>query len=158
MLDGTSYDKCPSGQEVPQEDCLAAANSVSQDITTITNRENGPLVDDWPGLPCGCFIYNDKLIDYDVNCDNKAPNPSSKLVCLDPGSVTGSPTSAPTPAPPVLIPAGRSYDEKNWESTHPLLLPYFCDENKKCSVELPPEECPGIHYVVEKFEEHEATE
>lgn len=104
---GAESAACPVGQEVPQQDCLAAANALTPGLTTITNR-NDLLINDWGGLPCGCFIWSNQLIDYDPNCANAGPHPSAELVCRHPGTITGSPTTAPTPwspPPPVAFPA-----------------------------------------------------
>lgn len=60
------YTQCPSGREVPQGDCLAAANVVTEGWTNIKNRDE-LLIDDWNFTPCGCFVYNNQMIDYDAN-------------------------------------------------------------------------------------------
>lgn len=67
---------------MPQEDCLAAANEMTQHLSTITDRDS-LFVNDWAGLPCGCFVWANQLLDYDTNCANKAPHPSALLVCLE---------------------------------------------------------------------------
>ena len=75
-----NYDECPDGQNVQQSECLAAANSLTFGLG-IANRYDGPLTHDWNFTPCGCFVYNDQLIDYDFNCGNKQHNVHSDLVC-----------------------------------------------------------------------------
>lgn len=108
LISGATNDSCPSGRDVPQEDCLAAANELTQDWTTISNRDD-LLINDWSGLPCkyslsicdcisdqrehfsptprahagGCFIYNNAMIDYDGNCGNAGPHSNTQLVCLE---------------------------------------------------------------------------
>lgn len=51
----------------------------------------------------------------------------------------------------VAFPAfqARSYDGNDWESVHPILIQTSCDDQGACSVQLPPEDCDGIHYVIE---------
>jgi cullin-associated NEDD8-dissociated protein 1 len=151
LYPGADYSECPQGQEVPQDECLAAANALTAGIPTISNRDN-LLVNDWGGLPCGCFIWNNDKIDYDFNCANMGPHAMTELVCRHPDTITSAPTTAPTPwspPPPVALPAARSYDGYEWESVHPINLQYSCDDASQCSVLLPPEECGGIHYVIE---------
>lgn len=52
LLPGDQYTECPPGQEVSQQNCLAAANEVTADMTTIANRDE-LLVEDWS---CECLI------------------------------------------------------------------------------------------------------
>lgn len=48
LLSGATEASCPPGREVPQEDCLAAANGLTASMTTITNRDE-LYVNDWNG-------------------------------------------------------------------------------------------------------------
>ena len=79
LLPGDAFDKCPSGLEIASEECLDAAKSMTEHIDTIDGTNL--LVDDWIGLPCGCFVYNNKRINYDSNCDNRGLDSTSNLVC-----------------------------------------------------------------------------
>ena len=80
LLSGSIYTQCPSGREVPQGDCLAAANVVTEGWTNYKNRDE-LLIDDWNFTPCGCFVYNNQMIDYDANCGNSINSAASQLVC-----------------------------------------------------------------------------
>lgn len=60
LYSASELSSCPEGQEVDQESCLSAANALTAGWTTISNRNN-LLVNDWGGLPCGCFIYNNQV-------------------------------------------------------------------------------------------------
>ena len=137
---------------MPEEECLAAANAITSDLP-ISNR-NSLLVNDWSGLPCGCFVWSNQVIDYDPNCLNAGPQASAQLVCRHPSLITGTPTISPTqwsPPPPVGFPAARSYDGHTWESVHPMLIHTSCDESGQCVAQIPPEECAGIHYIIESY-------
>ncbi len=72
-------DKCPTGLEVPKEECLDAAKSLTEYIDTIDKTTL--LEGDWAGLPCGCFVYNNQKVNYDSNCGNSASHHTSNLVC-----------------------------------------------------------------------------
>ena len=152
LYSAADISQCPEGQEVPQDQCLAAANALTEVWTTVANRGD-LLVNDWSGLPCGCFIYNSQMIDYDSNCANAFPSGSAQLVCRHPDTITSAPTTGPTPwspPPPVGYPAARSYDSHEWESVYPINLYTFCDE-AGCFAQLPAENCNGIYYVLEEY-------
>ena len=84
----------------------------------------------------------------------------AQLVCRHPDTITKAPTDAPTPwspPPPVGFPAARSYDGYGWEGVNPISLQSSCDETGKCSVQLPPEHCSGIFYVIEEYKPTPST-
>ena len=81
LLPGASYSQCPTGRDVPQADCLAAANELTSSRTTIVNR-GSLMVHDWNFTPCGCFVWANQMLDYDTNCANAVNSASSELVCL----------------------------------------------------------------------------
>ena len=60
LYPASELSSCPEGQEVGQDSCLAAANALTSGWNTISNRDS-LLVNDWGGLPCGCFIYNNQV-------------------------------------------------------------------------------------------------
>ncbi len=94
---------CPEGKEVAEEECFHAAREagISMMLEGILN------VGSWDNMPCGCFILDEKSINYknpignncltnsDANlvCRREVPTPPPTL------SPTAPPTQAPTPPP-----------------------------------------------------------
>ena len=78
--------QCPTGRDVPQADCLAAANELTSSRTTIVNR-GSLMVHDWNFTPCGCFVWANQMLDYDTNCANAVNSASAELVCLSVSSI-----------------------------------------------------------------------
>ncbi|EJK73129.1 hypothetical protein THAOC_05266, partial [Thalassiosira oceanica] len=70
LADGSIYDKCPEGTEVSQSDCLEALITVTADMNYNLFNSDVLNVDDWVGLPCGCFLYNNTFLNFDSNCQN----------------------------------------------------------------------------------------
>jgi len=67
--------QCPLGYDVPQDECLAAGQ-------TLLGTNTGSLsIFDWTWLPCGCFIYKGGDMKYDYNCNNAEKHQYSQLVC-----------------------------------------------------------------------------
>ena len=65
ILDGNTHKKCPKGYDVPQEMCVRAANR----IPTSYHTNRGDLfLQNEPGLPCGCYIWQERDIHYNVDC------------------------------------------------------------------------------------------
>ena len=67
LYPGADYSECPQGQEVPQDECLAAANALTAGIPTISNRDN-LLVNDWGGLPCGTTLIVIYMMSSSFSC------------------------------------------------------------------------------------------
>ena len=82
LVDGSAYDKCPEGTEISQSDCLEALITVTADMNYNLFNSDVLNVDDWVGLPCGCFLYNNTFLNFDTNCQNAGTSAISKLVCL----------------------------------------------------------------------------
>lgn len=82
---GEGGGECPSGQAVPQSECLEAANGLRENIVI---SQEGLNVITWDGLPCGCFFWfntNDgtAIIDYNTmttNC-NSMGNNNFQMIC-----------------------------------------------------------------------------
>jgi len=69
---------CVSGKEVIKHHCLDAAHEVGVGM----DLRNTVMVGDWDWTPCGCFIYNDKFVDYkDPALGNCKAHADTKLVC-----------------------------------------------------------------------------
>ncbi|EJK48510.1 hypothetical protein THAOC_32683, partial [Thalassiosira oceanica] len=82
LADGSVYNKCPGGTEVSQSNCLEALITVTADLDYNLFNSDVLSVDDWVGLPCGCFLYNNTFLNFDTNCQNAGTNADSQLVCL----------------------------------------------------------------------------
>lgn len=74
--DGTA-EVCPEGKEVTVQECLQAAHDVGSDLPLQETLNIGS----WNHTPCGCFIYNDHLVDYKEDHGDCLADPNSNLVC-----------------------------------------------------------------------------
>lgn len=82
LLPGSTYSRCPAGREVSLGACLAAANELTAGLTTIPKTKRGTVYGtDWNWTPCGCFVYEDRVINFDTNCGNAVTQADSDLVC-----------------------------------------------------------------------------
>lgn len=80
--------ECPTGQAVPQNECLEASYGLRENITI---SQEGLNVINWDGLPCGCFFWFDTndgtaITNYNsmtTNC-NSMGNTNFQMICYEP--------------------------------------------------------------------------
>ena len=86
LVDGSIYDRCPEGTEISQSDCLEALTTMAADMNYSIYNSELLNVDDWVGLPCGCFLYHHPtqdsvFLNFDTYCQNAGTSDISQLVC-----------------------------------------------------------------------------
>jgi len=99
--DEVSEGVCTSGKAVTQEECFAAGHEVGIGM----NLGDELIVYDWDWTPCGCFIYDNFLVDYKDpvhgSCTHHA---KCKSVCRKQvGTQTETVNANPVTPPPYVV-------------------------------------------------------
>ncbi len=116
---------CPDNKEVPEEECFHAAREAGFSMML----EGTLNIGSWDYTPCGCFILDEKTINYKSPIGNNCwSNPNANLICRK-EAPTPAPTSAPTLVPtpvPTLAPVAPDNVELSDDGV--------CEEGKEVSM------------------------